>query len=157
VAVTRCHPPATLPADLGELRLLAELPAVRRLADRGLSDEEHALARKLADATLRAARDGDVPGYVRADMAFHLGLLGLTADRALSQMAQVLLTAAPKAELPGYLMTLEAREHRELAGLLADGMMSAADHLLRLHISRRASSRNTPSRLAETGPAGTGA
>lgn len=58
---------ANQPRDLTELRLLVELPALRRLADRGLSDQELAVIRELADATMRSARNGDVPGYLYAD------------------------------------------------------------------------------------------
>jgi DNA-binding GntR family transcriptional regulator len=139
--------PAALPADLRELRVLVELPAVRSLASRGLSDDERALAAKLADATLRAARRGDVPGYLRADMAFHLGLLELTADPALSEVAPVLVAGdgrcAARARLAGDLMAREAREHRELVGMLTDGLVSAADHLLRRHLSGLADVRRS--------------
>jgi DNA-binding GntR family transcriptional regulator len=133
------HLSATQPVDLAELRLLAELAAVRRLANRGLTDEELGLVRRLADAGTRAARRGDAVGYVRADVMFHRCLLELTADRALSEIAPFLIAdsvCAPATEQPGYLIARRAREHRELAGLLADGMVSAADHLLRLLLSR---------------------
>jgi DNA-binding GntR family transcriptional regulator len=145
-----------LPADLAELRLLVELPALRRLAGRGLSDAELALARKLANATLRTARSGDAPGHLRADRAFHLGLLELAADPALSELAPVLVAGdgrrAARAEQPRDLMARDAREHRELVRLLADGMVSAADHLLRLHLWRLADGRAAGARLAEPEP-----
>jgi DNA-binding GntR family transcriptional regulator len=149
-AATR-HCPATRAEDLTDFRLLIELPAVRRLADRGLSDQELALVQKLADATVRAACSGDVPGYLRADMVFHRCLLELTRDPALSEVARLLL--APDrtctAEVSDCVMALEAREHSELVGLLADGMVSAADHLLRLHLSRLSADRPASARLAE--------
>jgi DNA-binding GntR family transcriptional regulator len=134
------HRAAPRPGELTQLRLLLELPALRRLADRGLSDQELALVTKLADDTVRSARSGDILGYLQADMTFHLCLLELTRDPALAGIARLLLAPdrlrAPCTEEPGYLMAREAREHRELVGLLADGMVSAADHLLRLHLSR---------------------
>jgi DNA-binding GntR family transcriptional regulator len=133
--------PATQPADLAELRLLIELPAVRRLADRGLSAEDLALVGNLADATVRAARNGDVRRYLRADATFHLCLLELTGEPAVCDVARLLLApdleSTPHVEEPDLLMVREAREHAELVGMLADGMVSAADHLLRLHLSRR--------------------
>jgi DNA-binding GntR family transcriptional regulator len=160
MAASMRHLPATLPADLTELRVLVELSAVRRLASRGLSDDELALAAKLADSTLRAARSADVPGYLRADMVFHLCLLELTADRALSEVAPVLVTGdtrfLARAEQPCDLMAREAREHRELVRMLADGMVSAADHLLRRHLSRLADGRAAAARLAEPEPIGGG-
>jgi DNA-binding GntR family transcriptional regulator len=133
--------PATQPADLAELRLLIELPALRRLADRGLSGQELVLAGNLADTTVRASRSGDVLEYTRADTAFHLCLLELTGEPAVCEVARLLLApdrGSPRgAEEPNLHMVHEAREHAELVGMLADGMVSAADHLLRLHLSRR--------------------
>jgi DNA-binding GntR family transcriptional regulator len=144
--------------DLAELRLLIELPALRRLADRGLSDQELVLVTKLADATMRPARGGDVPGYLRADMVFHLCLLELSGDPAVAEIARPLLAPrpgrAPRGAELGRLMATKAREHRELVGLLADGMVSAADDLLRLHLSRLAAGRPPPARHGRPEPSG---
>jgi DNA-binding GntR family transcriptional regulator len=146
----RAPPP---PEDMAELRLLMELTAVRRLAHRGLSGGELALVTRLADATTRAARSRDVPRYVPADTNFHLCLLELTGDPVLHRIARLLLAPdllrAPRAEEPHHLMAREAREHRELAGLVADGMVSAADQLVRLHLSRRSAGRLALPSLAE--------
>ena len=126
--------------DLTELRLLVEVPAIRKLADRGLSDQELALVRKLADATMRSARRGDVLGYLRADMVFHLYLLELTGDPVLSRVARLLLAPgampAPRIEESGHLMTVGALEHCELVNMLTEEMVNAADDLLRHHVSR---------------------
>ena len=126
--------------DLAELRLLVELPALRKLADRGLSDQELSVVRRLADATMRSARRGDVLGYLRADMIFHLYLLELTGDPALSGVARLLLAPgampAPRLEESGHLMTAGALEHCELVDMLGDEMVNAADDLLRRHVSR---------------------
>jgi DNA-binding GntR family transcriptional regulator len=143
---------ATRPRDLTELRLLVELPALRKLADRGLSDQELAVVRKLADATMRSARSGDVLGYLRADMTFHLCLLELTGDPALSGVARLLLAPgampAPRIEESGHLMTAGALEHGELVNMLADEMVNAADGLLRRHVSRLWPGQPAPARLA---------
>jgi DNA-binding GntR family transcriptional regulator len=139
VALTGC-PAAIQPRELTELRLLLELPALRKLADRGLSDRELAVVRKLADAAMRSARSGDVPGYLQADMVFHLYLLELTGEETLAEVARVLLARrpapAPHAEPSGHLMAVGAREHYELVKLLADDLVNAADDLLRHHLSR---------------------
>jgi DNA-binding GntR family transcriptional regulator len=146
--------PATQPADLAELRLLVELPALRRLADRGLSDSELGLARKLADGSMRAARSGDVSGYLRADMAFHLYLLDLVGDPALSDLARLLLApdrvCASGARESELLLTRAAAEHAELLGMCAAGRVSAADHLLRLHLSRLRVGWTARARLGES-------
>jgi DNA-binding GntR family transcriptional regulator len=141
---------APQPRDLTELRLLVELPALRKLADRGLSDQELAVARRLADATVRPALRGDVPGYLRADTVFHLHLLELTDDPALSEVARVVLARgpvpAPRAAGSGHLMAVAAREHGELITMLADGRVNAADDLLRRHVCRPWAGRPAPAR-----------
>jgi DNA-binding GntR family transcriptional regulator len=154
VGSTSCRDPGH-PEELAELRLLLELPAVRRLADRGLSGQELALVNMLADATMRAARTRDTLGYLQADMAFHLGLVELTADPALADIARLLLAydprRAPRVEESGRFMARAAREHQELVGMLADGAVRAADELLRIHVSRLSASAPAPARFL--GPA----
>lgn len=146
-ARVRCSA-ATQPRDLTELRLLVELPALRKLADRGLSDQELIVLRKLADATMRPARDGDVPGYLQADMLFHLYLVELTDDPVLFALARLLVAPdpvhAPGPEESGHLMAAGAREHRELVNMLTDDLISAADDLLRRHVSRSWAGRPAP-------------
>jgi DNA-binding GntR family transcriptional regulator len=155
MAATVGCPAAIQPRELTELRLLLELSALRKLADRGLSDQELAVIRKLADATMQSARSGDVLGYLQADMVFHLYLPELTGDRALSEVARVLLARGPRhapcAEESGHLMAAGAREHYELVNMLTDDMGNAADDLLRHHVSRiwvgrSASARGSPGR-----------
>jgi DNA-binding GntR family transcriptional regulator len=135
-----------------ELRLLLELSAVRKLADRGLSGPELAVVRKLADAAMRSARSGDVPGYRQADIAFHLYLLELTGEAALAEVGRVLLARgpahAPPAEPPVHLMAAGAREHYELVNMLNDELVNAADDLLRHHVSRLWAGRPSPGRAS---------
>jgi DNA-binding GntR family transcriptional regulator len=139
---------AIQPRDLTELRLLIELPALRKLADRGVSDQELAVIRKLADATMRSACSGDVPGYLQADTVFHLKLLELTGDPALYEVARLVLAPdlrhAQRLKQAGGLMAAEAWEHHELVNMLTDDMVSAADDLLRHHVSRPCADRREP-------------
>jgi DNA-binding GntR family transcriptional regulator len=102
-------------AELTELRLLTELSALRRLADRGLSEEELARVKRLADTST----------------AFHVGLLEL-ADDPVAEIGRLLLAADRPCGPAG--AARAAREHRELAAMVADGMVSEADHLLRRHL-----------------------
>jgi DNA-binding GntR family transcriptional regulator len=129
----------TQPRDQSELRRLVELPALRKLADRGLSDQELAVVRKLASITVGPACSGDVPGYLHADMVFHVCLVELTGDPILSEVARLLLAPrlmpAPHVAESGQLLAA-AREHGQLADLLADDRLSAADDLLRHHLSQ---------------------
>jgi DNA-binding GntR family transcriptional regulator len=143
---------ATQPGDLTELRLLVELSALRKLTDRGLPEEELTLVRKLADATVVSARRGDVLAYLQADMTFHLCLLELTRDPALCEIAALLLASdplhVPSAEDPGNLMAREAGDHCRLVEMLADGIVSAAQDLLRQHLSPPQASRRAPAPVA---------
>jgi FCD domain len=142
--------------DLTELRQLLELAAVRRLADRGLSDQECARVRRMADATMRAARNRDVAGYLQADMLFHQSLLELTRDPALAEFARLALAADPspaaRSELSNDRAVREAIEHHDLAVLIADGMVSEADRLLRLHLSRQSPAGPVAERRANLEP-----
>lgn len=73
-------------ADLDEitdLRLMVEVPPVARLAGVGIADAELARLAGLATQTEHAARAGDIVGFLTADKAFHLGLLGLAGNRRL--------------------------------------------------------------------------
>jgi len=133
------------PCDPTELRLLIEPPALRKLADRGLSDEELAVIRQLASATMRPALSGDIVGYLQADMIFHLHLLELMGDPALSRVARLLLVPGLEhgphdAEL-GQSVAAAAAEHGEIVNLLADDMVDAAEDLLRHHVLRHGTRR----------------
>jgi DNA-binding GntR family transcriptional regulator len=134
-----CRSWVTDPRAVAELRTLIELPALRKLADRGLTGEELATSRRLACATVRSARRGDLPGYLEADAAFHLYLLGLTSNPVLGEVARLLLgiRAAHRRTGGGRAQRLEtgAVEHGEIVALLADDMVSAASEMLRHHVA----------------------
>lgn len=73
-------------ADLDEitdLRLMVEVPPIARLAGGGIADAELTRLAGLATHTEHAARAGDIVGFLTADKAFHLGLLGLAGNRRL--------------------------------------------------------------------------
>lgn len=142
-----CCPGENRARDVIELRSLVELSALRRLAERGLRDEDMEAMRRLAAATMRSALSSDGRGYRRADVAFHRQLLALTGDRALLQAGRSLVAASveprPCADQgpcahPGQSAGLAAngaREHAQLLTMLADDDWSAADDLLRRHIA----------------------
>jgi DNA-binding GntR family transcriptional regulator len=86
-----CRSSATQAHGPAELRTLIELAALRKLADRGLTDTELSVSRRLARATARSARGGDLCGYLESDAAFHLYLVGLAGDPVRSEVARLLL------------------------------------------------------------------
>jgi DNA-binding GntR family transcriptional regulator len=163
VASSSCRAAAqpAQPDGLSELRQLLELAAVRGLADRGLSHQECVLVMGLADATVLAARRGDALGYLRADMLFHRCLLGLAGDATMTEIARLVIapdrSPVRPAEGSERLMAQEAREHRQLAGLISDGRVSAADHLLRIHLARRSAARLASVHAGEPEPINSGA
>lgn len=125
--------------EMIELRLLLEIPAVRKVADQGMSDPELAALERLATATLVPARDGDILGYINADMTFHLYLLDQAGNQELVEVVRVLrsrsrLHGLRDSESAGF-MRQNAREHLDLVGLIAEGRVNAVDDLLRRHLS----------------------
>jgi DNA-binding GntR family transcriptional regulator len=134
-----CHSSATRPHGRAELRTLIELAALRELADRGLTDAELSVSRRLARATVRSARRGDLAGYLESDAAFHLHLLGLAGDPVRTEVGRLLLgTRAapwPAGGDPAQRMDTAAGEHGEIVALLADDMIGAASELLRHHVA----------------------
>ena len=125
--------------EMIELRLLMEIPAVRKVTEQGVSNSELATLERLAAATMAPARDGDILGYIDADLAFHLYLLELAGNRQLVEVVRVLRS---RSRLHGLrdsdsarFMGQNAREHLELVDLLAEGSGSAVDDLLRRHLS----------------------
>jgi DNA-binding GntR family transcriptional regulator len=149
-----CRFDATESRDLIELRLLIELTGLRRLAERGFSDQELAVVRELAEATLRPARTGDILGYRKADMVFHMWLQELTGDPALSEIARLVLAPGRgeprRRQESTELMAAAAYEHCELVSMLGDDMLSAADDLLRHHISGPPAGRPAAERCSPT-------
>jgi len=125
--------------EMIELRLLMEIPAVRKVTEQGLSDSELAALGRLAAATMAPARDGDILGYINADLTFHLYLLELAGNRQLVDVVRVLRS---RSRLHGLrdsdfarFMRQNAREHLDLVDLLGEGSASAVDDLLRRHLS----------------------
>jgi len=125
--------------EMIELRLLMEIPAVRKVTEQGVSDSELDALERLAAATMAPARDGDILGYINADLAFHLYLLELPGNKQLVEVVRVLRY---RSRLHGLrdsdsarFMRQDAREHRDLVNLLAEGRASAVDDLLRRHLS----------------------
>src|ERR1700733_10141321 len=72
------RPVPLTPADLAEIyemRLLLEVPAVARLAEGDLSGDRVTRLTDLVDTIEQTARNGDLAGNLAADRDFHLTLL----------------------------------------------------------------------------------
>lgn len=115
-------------ADLDEitsLRLMLEVPPIAALAADGtllLRHGEQAAARldDIAAQTERAARGGDIIGFLTADKAFHMGLLELTGNRRLIELVGRLRDQSRLYGLSGlHASGALARSAAEHAGILA--------------------------------------
>jgi len=123
--------------EIVEVRLLLEVPAVRRLAG-ALDPVDLARLRQLADDTVDAARRGDLSSYLVLDKQFHLDLLGLTGNQ---RLVSVVARLRDETRLYGIgrLAGTEAlvettMEHTRLLDAIAKGDADRAEALLREHL-----------------------
>lgn len=123
--------------EISELRLMLEVPAMRKVVERA-SDAQLAALDAVVDAIESTAADGDLAGFLTADRRFHLTLLALTNnDRLMRLVAQLrdqtrLQGLKPLAE-EGQL-TASAGEHRGILAALQARDGAAAEQLMRTHL-----------------------
>lgn len=124
--------------DLSELRLLIEVPTVRRIAEAGVSPEVLAELRPLAEEIEAAAARGDLIAHVAADMEFHLRLLSLAGNQHLVDTVRSLRSRSRiyglRALVDRDALVPSAHEHAELLDLLATGDADGVERLMRHHI-----------------------
>ncbi|MER6913407.1 GntR family transcriptional regulator [Streptomyces sp. NPDC000594] len=121
-------------AELAEVRALVEIPVVLRLARTLPADRWEGL-RPLAEATVRAAAEGDHTRYADADRAFHRALLAparngqlLAVAEGLHRQAQWPLPAAPA-------LAADAAQHAALVDALLAGDPASVAMLLDTHFA----------------------
>jgi DNA-binding GntR family transcriptional regulator len=124
--------------ELTELRLLIEVPSVRNLARRGLTDGEYKMLKQLAGQIERAAVRNDMVAHNKADLEFHTALLGLLGNRTLVTTVQSLRVRSRlygMSALAGSGQLLPtSHEHLELLDLVRDRDAAGAARLMRQHI-----------------------
>ncbi|MBY8885801.1 GntR family transcriptional regulator [Streptomyces sp. PTM05] len=126
-------------AQLAEVRALIEVPVVLELARTVCAGRWEAL-RPLAQASVRAAADGDRAAYAEADRAFHRALLALSGNAQLVTIAEELHRRAqwPAADggapHPAGLLA-DATEHEVLLDALIRGDLPTVESLIREHFS----------------------
>jgi DNA-binding GntR family transcriptional regulator len=123
--------------EIVELRVLLEIPAVRRLAGQ-LPPAEAKELRRLAKASVEAARSGDLSSYLQLDRDFHLRLLALAGN---SRLVDVVARLRDETRLYGLgrlagtkALVATTREHTALLTALETGDADAADAVLRGHL-----------------------
>lgn len=129
------------PADLAEIyemRLLLEVPAVTRLASGDLPRERIARLTGLVDTIERTARSGDLAGNLSADRDFHLSLLaaggnGRLVDAVARLRDQTRLRNLRAINADGRLVA-SADEHRPLLAAIVRHDERTAERLMRRHL-----------------------
>lgn len=102
--------------NIYELRVLLEVPAMRRVAELGVGEADRSRFEGLAREVSDSEQNSDIVGYLEADRQFHLGLIDLLGNKRLTSLVERL---RDQTRLYGL---KDLSEH----GLLHD---SAAEHL----------------------------
>ncbi|MGI8305951.1 GntR family transcriptional regulator [Saccharopolyspora hattusasensis] len=124
--------------DLTELRLLIEVPTVRRIAEAGVALSDIERLRPLAAGIEDAATRHDFIAHVTIDMDFHLTLLGFAGN---AHLVETVRSVRARSRIYG-LKTLAERnelipsshEHAELLDLIEAREADGAEELMRRHI-----------------------
>lgn len=126
--------------DILEVRLLLEVPTVRRLAERGVREAELVTLQELAESTVVLAEAGDIVSHVAADLTFHLALLGLWGNTEITEAVRALRSRSRLAGLWSLenqpAMVESAHEHVLLLEHLRRRDGEAADALMTSHVRR---------------------
>ena len=137
-------------AEIYEMRLLLEVPAVARLAKVGLADDLVARLTDLVTTIEQTARNGDLTGNLAADRDFHLTLLAAAGNRRLADAVarlrdQTRLHNLGAINTDGGLIA-SADEHRPLLIAITRHDTHTAERLMRQHLEhiRRDWSQTTP-------------
>lgn len=131
--------------ELAEIRALLEVPVVLALA-RTIAPARWEALRPLAEATVTAAADGDFAAYAETDRAFHTGVLTLSGNMQLVEVAHDLHrrsqwpVASPTARRAGSGLRpadllADATEHAVLLEALVSGDVGTVESLTREHFS----------------------
>ena len=124
--------------ELTEIRMLLEVPTVRRLAEVGVPAADLDALRPLAAAVEDAARRRDFIAHVTHDLDFHLGLLALAGNPRLVEIVRSLRQGSRLyglRTLPEDGSTFASfHEHADLLERIAARDADGAEALMRRHI-----------------------
>jgi DNA-binding GntR family transcriptional regulator len=123
--------------EISELRIMIEVPAMRRVVEKASNADLDALEGPLT-ALEWAAERNELAGFLRADREFHLELLGLAGNRRLVRLAgqlrdQTRLTGLKAIADSGHLFS-SAEEHRLILDALRARDVHRAESLARGHL-----------------------
>ncbi|GAA0744479.1 GntR family transcriptional regulator [Dactylosporangium roseum] len=128
--------------DLGEvydLRLMLEVPAMRRLARQGLDDGAAALVRDHAQRCQAAAAAGDLTGFLSADREFHLRLTEMLGNARLVKFVGQLRDQTRLYGLPSLAaedrLAESTQEHFELLDAILNHDSDRAEQVMTKHLA----------------------
>jgi len=126
--------------DIFAIRLLLEVPSVAEIARARLSPAQIGQLRHLAEATKRAADDGNLIEFLETDRQFHIGLIATLGNKPLAELVE---TLRDRVRLHGFrnVSTREhiaqsASEHFELLDALSKHDETVAAAVMRRHLER---------------------
>lgn len=124
--------------EIYDLRLLIEVPAVLRVAKQGVTEGQRIEIQRLADRTLAEALPDNMPAYLDADQAFHMGIVGLLNNGRLSAIVENL---RDQSRVRGSyhlaergLLRVSAEEHLPIVWALVNGDLPTLERLLIEHL-----------------------
>ena len=124
--------------EIYDLRMLIEVPAVLRVAQQELTDEQKLGIQNLADETLAEALPDNMPAYLDADQAFHMGIIAILKNRRLSAIVENL---RDQSRVRGSyhlaergLLRVSAEEHLPIVRALIDGDIPTLEKLMVEHL-----------------------
>jgi DNA-binding GntR family transcriptional regulator len=124
--------------EITELRALIEVPTIGKIAERGVPRAVMAQLRQLAKEIESASEAKDLVAHNKADLEFHLLLLGVGGNEILVRTVRTLRTRSRLYGMAALAahgeLTPTSREHAELLALIRKGDAAAAEALMLRHI-----------------------
>jgi len=126
--------------DIFAIRMLLEVPVVAEIARARLAPAQIEQLRQLAEATKRAADDGNLLEFLATDRQFHVGLIATLGNKPLADLVE---TLRDRVRLHGFKngatrehIAQSASEHFQLLDALSKQDEAGAAAVMRRHLER---------------------
>ena len=126
--------------DIFAIRVLLEVPVVAEIARARLTPAQTEQLRDLAEATKRAADDGNLIEFLETDRQFHIGLVATLGNKPLADLVE---TLRDRVRLHGFKngatrehIAQSASEHFQLLDALSKHDEAGAAAVMRRHLER---------------------